>query len=308
MLAPRVLLGGLGGEARALLGAHPHERVVGAGIVGQPLLLEVEDAADGAVQEAPVVADDDDGVGVAREVALEPERALEVEVVGRLVEQQQVGLREEHARERDAHPPAARIGRAGARLLVNFESQPLEDAGCARLAGPGVDVLQPGLHLGDAMRVGRGLGLGHERRALRVGVEHGLQHGRLRGRHLLRHAADAGALRQHDLARVGGQLAPDQAEKRGLAGAVAPHQTDLVPGRDRRRRPVEQHAPRDGVVELGDLQHGAALARPAGGVNRRFPRAPRAARGAPDAASHGDRPWPSNAPSRSSSPTRRGAT
>ena len=43
------------------------------------------------------MADDDHGVRIVREMVLEPERAFEVEIVGRLVEQQQVGLREQTA-------------------------------------------------------------------------------------------------------------------------------------------------------------------------------------------------------------------
>ena len=46
-------------------------------------------------------------VEVAQE-ALEPDDRLEVEVVGRLVEQQRVGLHEQDARECDAHLPTAR--------------------------------------------------------------------------------------------------------------------------------------------------------------------------------------------------------
>jgi hypothetical protein len=49
-----------------------------------------------AVQQAAVMADDQHRVGVAREVAFQPQRAFEVEVVRRLVQKQQVGLREEH--------------------------------------------------------------------------------------------------------------------------------------------------------------------------------------------------------------------
>ena len=51
--------------------------------------------------------DDQHGVRVFRQVGLEPKRAFEVEVVCRLVEQQQVGLREQNGGQGHAHPPAA---------------------------------------------------------------------------------------------------------------------------------------------------------------------------------------------------------
>ena len=169
-----LLLSGGGGELGALFGAQLDEAVVGRAVVGQLAVLEVEDRADGAVQEAAVVGDDDDRVRVAREVGFEPERAFEVEVVGRLVEQQQVGLGEEHAGERHAHPPAAGIGGAGARVFLRVETQALEDRGGAGLRAPGVDVGEAGLDLGDAV-AGGGVLFGKKRRALGVGGEHGVE-------------------------------------------------------------------------------------------------------------------------------------
>ena len=50
------------------------------------------------------MGDGDDGAGEFREIALQPPDALGVEVVGRLVEEQHVGLLEEQAAER--HPPS----------------------------------------------------------------------------------------------------------------------------------------------------------------------------------------------------------
>ena len=47
--------------------------------------MQVEDAADGAIEEAAVVADNQHGVGVAGEESLKPDRAFEVEIVCRLV-------------------------------------------------------------------------------------------------------------------------------------------------------------------------------------------------------------------------------
>src|SRR6478735_3759705 len=65
-------------------------------------LVELEDPLGDVVQEVPVVGDGDDGAGVLLEVLLEPEHALGVEVVGGLVEEQQVGRLEEELAEGDA--------------------------------------------------------------------------------------------------------------------------------------------------------------------------------------------------------------
>ena len=120
-----------------------------------------------AVQKAAVVADDEHRMRILREIAFQPERAFEIEIVGRLVEQQQVGLGEQHRR---PAPPASASRRRNpnrAALRLGIEAEPLEDGRGPALGRPGVDIGQPVLDLGDAVRVGRGLGLGHQARRAR---------------------------------------------------------------------------------------------------------------------------------------------
>ena len=57
--------------------------------------VELEDPLRDVVEEVAVVGDRDDGAGVLLEEALEPVHRLGVEVVGRLVEEQQVGVAEQ---------------------------------------------------------------------------------------------------------------------------------------------------------------------------------------------------------------------
>jgi hypothetical protein len=68
MGAAGVLLLGLGGlQHGAAFGALAGELVVGAALpIGQLAVVEMQDALDGAVQKAAVVADDDDGMGIFR--------------------------------------------------------------------------------------------------------------------------------------------------------------------------------------------------------------------------------------------------
>jgi hypothetical protein len=68
------------------------------------------------------VRHEDDGVRVALEVFLEPVACVEIEMVRRLVEQQQVGTPEQELGERDAHLPAAGEGFAWA--LGVFAAEP----------------------------------------------------------------------------------------------------------------------------------------------------------------------------------------
>jgi hypothetical protein len=60
------------------------------------------------IEERTVVRDDDDRSGEAVDEALEPLEAVLVEVVRRLVEQEEVGPREQHGRERRSRRLAAR--------------------------------------------------------------------------------------------------------------------------------------------------------------------------------------------------------
>ena len=84
-----------------------------AEVVGQRAQRQVGDARDDGVEEEAIVRDEDHRVRIGVEVLLEPVARFEIEVVGRLVEQQQVRLAEQQLGQRDAHLPAAgeRLGR-----------------------------------------------------------------------------------------------------------------------------------------------------------------------------------------------------
>ena len=85
-----------------------------------------------------------------------------------------------------------------------------------------VDVDEPRLDLGDAFRIGRIFGFAEERGALGVGREHEVdQRLRAAGR-LLLDAAEPRAFRNRDRAALRREFAANEAEERGLAGAVAP--------------------------------------------------------------------------------------
>ncbi len=186
----------------------------------------------GAVQQLAVVGDDQHRVGVFDQVVFQPECAFEIEVVGRLVQQQIVGLREEDGGEGHAHPPAAREGGAGHELFGGIKTKAAQDRGGAGLGGPGVDIGEAGLHLTDAGGVGGGFGLGQQLGAFGIGGEHRVEERDLVAGHLLRDAADAGAGGQGDGAAFQRQLAPDQLEERGFARAIAADQAHLVACRD----------------------------------------------------------------------------
>ena len=240
-----------------LLAARLLELVVAAGVERELALGQMQDRADRAIEQLAVVADDQHGVRIVGEIVLEPQRALEVEVVGGLVEQQQVGLGEQHGGQRHAHAPAAGVLGAGPLLRRLVEAEAGEDA-----RGPGrgrmrADVGEPLVDVGDAAGIVRRLRLRQQPRALLVGGEHELDQAVGPAGGLLRHLADAGRAGNVDGAVVGRQLAGDQAQQRGLARAVAADEADLVAGGNAHRRLVEEDAAFDAEGEVVDMQHGA---------------------------------------------------
>jgi hypothetical protein len=173
--ALRRLVGAGRFELGEALGALLLERVVAAGIEGQPAGLEVEDVVGDVVQQVALVADDQHRRPIALEEILEPQSRLEIEMVRRLVEEQQVRSREEQRGERHAHPPAAREAVERPLLHLLVEAEPDQDPRRAGRSGMGADRVQPVVDVAEAVRVVRRLGLVEQPCALDVGGEHRLE-------------------------------------------------------------------------------------------------------------------------------------
>ncbi len=127
---------------------------------GELGLVEVQDMIANGIEQIAVMADDKDRCRIALKIIDQPERALEIEVIGRLVEKQKIGARKQNSGERDAHPPAA--GKFGKRLLLRrfIEAKASQNARCPRGRRMRRNIDEARLNLADASRIGRGLGLG----------------------------------------------------------------------------------------------------------------------------------------------------
>ena len=202
-LQPLALVGlplGVLGVEHFARGALFLERGVGALVERQLAAIEVQDLVDRGVEQVAVMADDDHGARIVRQMILEPQRAFEIEIVGGLVQQQQIGRGEQRRGERDPHAPAAGKFRTRTRLVGGRKSEAAQDRGRARRRRVGVDVDEPGLDLGDPVRIVRGLGLAQQRVALEIGLQHDFDQAfRAVGR-FLRKAADPPARRDRDRA------------------------------------------------------------------------------------------------------------
>ena len=161
---------------------------------GQFAAVEMQDAVGDVVEKIAVVADDEDRRRAILQIVGEPKHALEVEIVGRLVEQQQVGFGEQHRGERHAHAPAAGIFRERPALRRLVEAEPFQDSRRPRRRRMGVDIDEAGLDFSDALRVARASRFADQRLALGVGREHEVDEALSAARRFLLDAADARAL------------------------------------------------------------------------------------------------------------------
>ena len=279
-----------------LCGALALELRIVARVELELLRVEVHDRLHHGVEEVAVVGDQQQRARIAREPVLEPQHGVEVEVVGGLVEQQQLGARHQRLREVEAHAPAA--GKARHRIAVTRirDAESREELGRACPCGVAADRLEAMVQLGDQVPVVRlrGLGGGEGRldlAQLGVAVEHVLARWRGDGRRLLRDVGDAPRRRQLDVARLRCQFAAQQREQRRLAAAVGADHAHFLPGVHGQRRVLDEargtarerdvaQADHDGAAQpaLMPSAHGrsrrsAARGRRTGGCDRWPPRA-----------------------------------
>ena len=233
------LLIGLADGALALV------EIVVAGVGDDLAGIDLGDLRDDAVHELAIVRGHQQRAGIGLEELLQPDDGFDIQVVGRLVHQQHVGPAQQHARQRDAHLPAARERADVAIDLVVLEAQAVQHFAGLRLERVAAEMLVFLLHFAEA---------GED--AVHVVGLRGIFHGVLQGfqlvvqiadapaagdgfiedraalhlLHVLAEVADGQLLGNRDLAFVGRFLADHHAEERGLAGAVGTDQADLLAG------------------------------------------------------------------------------
>ena len=229
--------------------------IVVARVDGDLAAVDLADLRDDAVHELAIVRGHEQRALVRLEEAFEPDDRLDVEVVGRLVHQQDVGLAEQHAGHRHAHLPAARQRADVAVDALIVEAEAVQHFARLALERVSAEVVVLLLHLAEAredpVHVVRARGIRH--RVLQILelvmqiadasaardrlVEHRA------ARHLLdvlAEVADRQLLRHRDLALVGAFFAGDHPENGGLAGAVGPDQAGLFSRIELERRVDEE--------------------------------------------------------------------
>ena len=191
-------------------------------------------------------------------------------MVGGFVHQQDVGAAKQHTRQRDAHLPAAGERAHVAIDLVVLEAEAMQHFARLRLQRVAAEMLVGLLHFAeafeDAIHVAGLLGIFHRMlQALQLVVQIAdppasgdrlVQHRTACHLfHVLAEVPDGELPGNRNVALVRHFLADHHAEKRGLAGAVGPDQTDLLPRVQLKRSVNENQLLAVLLVDAGERNH-----------------------------------------------------
>ena len=232
--------------------------------------LELEHRGADRLEEPAVVGDEHDR-GVERlQVRLQPLQRADVEVVRRLVEQQQVGVAGERARERGARQLAARERGERAIEVTVAEAEAMQRRVDALAPAVAARVLEARLRARVGVeRGGVGGAAGHRRLELREPLldreqllgarEHVVaQRERALARRALVVQRDARALAEGELAAVDRGLSGEHPQQRRLARAVAPGQRQSLPALEPERDAAQERLPHHVLGEVGGDDDGHA--------------------------------------------------
>ena len=226
-------------------------------------LLELDDAGRHPLEQAPIVGREEHAAAPAEQQPLEPLDGLHVQVIGGLVEQQQIRLG--HQCPCQQHPALQAAGEIlEARFRVEAETR--QDAIDARLHIPapgGLDAplnrLQPIETPALAGPRAQAAVLFDERgqRDQALG-DHAMGAPGDAFGHVLGQARDAHPRRADDGAGFGPELAGDDPQERGFAGAVTAEQADALAAGDVQGQPFEQRIAAESEVDVAkaDELHG----------------------------------------------------
>ena len=148
------------GRGDIALGQQLARPAAGCGEILNLAVAQDQRALGGAVEQRAVMADEDEGAGeLVGHPGLEAEDLGEVEMIGRLVQQQEVGLGHRGARDQHQAPPAAAEGAERRRRLRLVEAEGGED----RLGPIGEDLALARRHaLGHGLQRRSGFELGRQ--------------------------------------------------------------------------------------------------------------------------------------------------
>ena len=216
------------------------------------------------VQQIALVADDDNHALIGFQEAFEPQGCFEIEVVRRLIEQQQGGRGKQQGGQRHPHFPAAGIAVQRAALHFFIKAEAHEDAGCAGGRCVGIDCHQSLIDVAQPVRIMAGFAFGQQCRAFGVGSDHGFKRGCGAAWRILRDIADAGGARHFHAAFIWLERANHHLHQRRFARTIAADEADARIGWQGRSRTVKDGPATKADGDSIQGKHGWPVARTAG--------------------------------------------
>ena len=250
------VLPGLGFQGR--LFAIQVRRVV-ARPAREPAAVEFQDAGRHFAEQGPIVRDEQQRAAIAQQKILQPADGVDVEVVGRLVQEQEVraadhGLGQEHA--------AFHAGGKGRHVGVRLEAHPRDDGFDLLVHVPAAVGFQGVLDAAQLrLKVVAFLAGQPARQVMILGQQFRLGAETPRDlvedravqvlRHLLGKHRGPQALLPDDLAAIGLQGALEEAEERRLAGAIAAQEAHPLARLNRQIGLVQERRAAEAQVDVG---------------------------------------------------------
>ena len=235
------------------------EIAVATPVLMQLPVLDVQHLINHGVEKIAVVRDQQQGAAIGLQPVFQPQHRFEIEVIGRFVEQQQVGRTHQCPGETEAHAPAA--GKRGGRSLLigGAKAEPGQQCRRTGVGGVAVHLLIVGVGAADGGAVA--IGVGTQDLALgvpksRIAVEHQVEGRSLQVAEILRHMSDDPVFRDGGLAGLGRQFAAQQRQQRAFAAAIGADQADAMARVERRRSLLQQGLDMPAQGNAGELDHG----------------------------------------------------
>ena len=176
-------------------------------------ILDVQHPADDGIEKFAIVRNHQQRARERAEPFLQPDDGVEIQVVGGLIQEQQVGARAQRARHGQSHPPAARKLRDFALMIRGFEAEPMHDGRRSRSGAITVDCLQRRVGVGEIHGRIAPVGIldgGLHPAQFGVAIQHEFNRGAVACGDLLLHMGNFEIRRPIDVAAVGGQLAANR--------------------------------------------------------------------------------------------------
>ena len=218
----------------------------------------MHDVRNRGIEEIAIVRDQQQRAAVCREPTFQPDDGIEIEVIGRLVEQHQVRAADQRLCQVQSHAPATREVRNGPLKIGTRKSKPGQQAGRACAGAVALDSIEPDVQLRERMAVVGHIGSDDfplDRAQFFVAVEHELNRGPWQGRRFLGDRGDAPLARHFAVPRLGVQFAAQQREQARLATAVGADHADPPAGVQLHRGVLDQASRAARKGKLPKLDH-----------------------------------------------------